>query len=127
GSQIPYQTTSQDGTTTEFQDAELSLQVTPTITNNNMVSMIVKVTKDSLGQLTPDGYAINTQRVETSLLLKDGETAVVGGIIESDKKDSNDSVPVVGQIPLLGWLFKHDYQSSRQTELMIFITPQIIK
>ncbi|MEA1921248.1 MAG: type IV pilus secretin PilQ [Pseudomonadota bacterium] len=127
GSQIPYQTTSQDGTTTEFQDAELSLHVTPTITNNNMVSMIVKVTKDSLGQLTPDGYAINTQRVETSLLLKDGETAVVGGIIESDKKDSNDSVPVVGQIPLLGWLFKHDLQSSRQTELMIFITPQIIK
>ncbi len=127
GQQVPYQTTSQDGTTTEFQDAELSLTVTPTITNNNMVSMIVKVTKDSLGQLTPGGFAINTQRVETSLLLKDGETAVVGGIIESDEKDSNDSVPVVGQIPLLGWLFKHDFQSTRQTELMIFITPQIIK
>jgi len=127
GSQIPYQTTSQDGTTTEFQDAELSLYVTPTITNNDMISLILKVTKDSLGQLTPDGYAINTQRVETSLLLKDGETAVVGGIIESDKKEVNDSVPVVGQIPLLGWLFKHDIESIRQTELMIFITPQIIK
>jgi len=127
GQEIPYQTTSQDGTTTEFKKAELSLEVTPTITNNGMVSMEVIVSKDSKGENTTDGPAINTQTITTSLLLKDGETAVVGGIIESSKTNSNDSVPIVGKIPLLGWLFKHNYKDSEQTELMIFITPKIIK
>ena len=127
GQQIPYQTTSQEGTTTEFKNAELSLEVTPTITNNAMVSMEIVVSKDSKGENTPDGPAINTQGITTSLLLKDGETAVVGGIIESSKTKSNQNVPIVGNIPLLGWLFKHDYKDSDQTELMIFITPTIIK
>ena len=127
GQQIPYQTTSQEGTTTEFKNAELSLEVTPTITNNNMVSMVVVVSKDSKGENTQDGPAINTQGITTSLLLKDGETAVVGGIIESSKTKSNQDVPVVSNIPLLGWLFKHDYKDSDQTELMIFITPRIIR
>ena len=127
GQQIPYQTTSQDGTTTEFKNAELSLEVTPTITNNAMVSIELVVSKDSKGENTQDGPAINTQGITTSLLLKDGETAVVGGIIESSKTKSNQSVPIVGNIPMLGWLFKHDYKDSDQTELMIFITPSIIK
>lgn len=127
GQEIPYQTTSQEGTTTEFKKAELSLEVTPTITNNSMVSMEVIVSKDSKGENTADGPAINTQTITTSLLLKDGETAVVGGIIESNKTKSNQDVPIVSNIPLLGWLFKHDYKDSDQTELMIFITPKIIK
>ncbi|MBN2704867.1 MAG: type IV pilus secretin PilQ [Deltaproteobacteria bacterium] len=127
GQEIPYQTTSQEGTTTEFKKAELSLEVTPTITNNAMVSMEVVVSKDSKGENTPDGPAINTQTITTSLLLNDGETAVVGGIIESSKSKDNDSVPVLGHIPLFGWLFKHDYSDAEQTELMIFITPKIIK
>lgn len=127
GQEIPYQTTSDEGTTTEFKKAELSLEVTPTITNNAMVSMEVVVSKDSKGENTPDGPAINTQTITTSLLLKDGETAVVGGIIESSRTNDNDSVPVLGRIPLLGWLFKHDYKDKEQTELMIFITPRIIK
>jgi len=127
GQEIPYQTTSQDGTTTEFKKAELSLEVTPTITNNGMVSMEVVVSKDSKGENTPDGPAINTQTITTSLLLKDGETAVVGGIIESNKTKSNQDVPVLGKIPMLGWLFRHDYKDSDRSELMIFITPRIIK
>ncbi|MCD6292201.1 MAG: type IV pilus secretin PilQ [Deltaproteobacteria bacterium] len=128
GQEIPYQTTSgNDGTTTEFKKAELSLEVTPTITNNSMVSMEVIVSKDSKGENTTDGPAINTQTITTSLLLNDGETAVVGGIIESNKSKDNQSVPIVGNIPLLGWLFKHDIHSSDETELMIFITPRIIK
>ncbi|MBN2808904.1 MAG: type IV pilus secretin PilQ [Deltaproteobacteria bacterium] len=127
GQEIPYQTTSQEGTTTEFKKAELSLEVTPTITNNAMVSMEVIVSKDSKGENTADGPAINTQTITTSLLLKDGETAVVGGIIESNKTSSNQDVPVISNIPLLGWLFKHNYKDTDQTELMIFITPRIIK
>ncbi len=127
GQEIPYQTTSQDGTTTEFKKAELSLEVTPTITNNGMVSMEVVVSKDSKGENTPDGPAINTQTITTSLLLKDGETAVVGGIIESNKTKLNQDVPVLGKIPMLGWLFRHNYKDSDQSELMIFITPRIIR
>ncbi len=127
GQEIPYQTTSQDGTTTEFKKAELSLEVTPTITNNGMVSMEVVVSKDSKGENTPDGPAINTQTITTSLLLKDGETAVVGGILESSSSKSTQDVPVVSKIPLLGWLFRHDYKDAEQTELMIFITPRLIK
>ena len=127
GQEIPYQTTSQDGTTTEFKKAELSLEVTPTITNNGMVSMEVIVSKDSKGENTTDGPAINTQTITTSLLLKDGETAVVGGIIESNKTKANQDVPVLGKIPMLGWLFRHDYNDSDRSELMIFITPRIIK
>jgi type IV pilus assembly protein PilQ len=127
GQEIPYQTTSQDGTTTEFKKAELSLEVTPTITNNGMVSMEVVVSKDSKGENTPDGPAINTQTITTSLLLKDGETAVVGGILESSSTKSTQDVPVVSKIPLLGWLFRHDYKDAEQPELMIFITPRLIK
>ena len=126
GQEIPYQTTSDGGTTTEFKKAELSLEVTPTITNNGMVSMEVVVSKDSKGENTPDGPAINTQTITTSLLLKDGETAVVGGILESSKTKSNQDVPILGKMPMLGWLFSHDYKDSDQSELMIFITPRII-
>ncbi len=127
GQEIPYQTTSQDGTTTEFKKAELSLEVTPTITNNGMISMEVVVSKDSKGENTPDGPAINTQTITTSLLLKDGETAVVGGILEKNSSESTQGVPVFSRLPLLGWLFRHDYKDADQTELMIFITPKLIK
>ena len=127
GQEIPYQSTSQDGTETEFKKAELSLEVTPTITNNGMVSMEVIVSKDSKGENTTDGPVINTQNITTSLLLKDGETAVVGGIVESNKIKGNQKVPVMGKIPLLGWLFRHDYKDTDDSELMIFITPRIIK
>ncbi|RLB74408.1 MAG: hypothetical protein DRH03_01245 [Deltaproteobacteria bacterium] len=127
GQEIPYQTTSDGGTTTEFKKAELSLEVTPTITNNGMVSMEVVVSKDSKGENTQDGPAINTQTITTSLLLKDGETAVVGGIIESNKTKLNQEVPVLGKIPLLGRLFRHDMKDSDRSELMIFITPRIIR
>jgi type IV pilus assembly protein PilQ len=129
GKEIPYQTSSDNtGPTTEFKNADLSLKVTPTITNNNMISMKVTVTKDSKGENTPDaGPVINTQRIDTSLLLKDGETAVIGGILESNRIDANRSVPFFGKIPILGYLFNHDYSDGEQTELMIFISPRIVK
>jgi len=129
GQQIPYQTSSDNtGPTTEFKNADLSLKVTPTITNNNMISMKVTVTKDSKGENTPDaGPVINTQRIDTSLLLKDGETAVIGGILESNQIDANQSVPFFGKIPIIGYLFNHDFSDGEQTELMIFISPRIVK
>jgi type IV pilus assembly protein PilQ len=127
GMEIPYQTTSDEGTTTEFKKAELSLEVTPHITNNDNVSIDVQITKDSIGVMTTDGPAINTQQIETTLLLYNGETAVIGGIIEKNKTDDRGEVPGFSQIPLVGnALFKHKYKKNEQTELLIFITPTVI-
>jgi len=127
GMEIPYGTTSDEGTTTEFKKAELSLEVTPHITNNDNVSMEVKINKDSIGVMTVDGPAINTQEIQTTLLLYNGETAVVGGIIEKNKTDDEGKVPGFSEIPVLGdMLFKHTYKKNEQTELLIFITPTVI-
>ncbi|MCK4379045.1 MAG: type IV pilus secretin PilQ, partial [Deltaproteobacteria bacterium] len=127
GMEIPYQTTSDEGTTTEFKKAELSLEVTPHITNNDNVSIDVQITKDSIGVMTTDGPAINTQQIQTTLLLYNGETAVIGGIIEKNKTNDQGEVPGFSQIPLVGnALFKHKYKKNEQTELLIFITPTVI-
>ncbi|MEA2109508.1 MAG: type IV pilus secretin PilQ [Pseudomonadota bacterium] len=127
GQEIPYQTTSDEGTTTEFKKAELSLEVTPHITNNDNVSMDVKINKDSQGAMTNDGPAINTQEIQTTLLLYNGETAVIGGIIEKNKTDDEDKVPGFSEVPVFGnMLFKHKYKKNMQTELLIFITPTVI-
>jgi len=127
GMEIPYQTTSDEGTTTEFKKAELSLEVTPHITNNDNVAMDVQINKDSLGQMTTDGPAINTQQIQTTLLLYNGETAVVGGIIEKNRTDDNQKVPGLSTVPVVGnFLFKHTYKKNEQTELLIFITPTVI-
>ncbi len=127
GMEIPYQTTLDSGTTTEFKKAELSLEVTPHITNNDNVSIDVQINKDSIGVMTTDGPAINTQQIQTTLLLYNGETAVIGGIIEKNKSDDQGEVPGFSQIPLVGdVLFKHKYKKNEQTELLIFITPTVI-
>jgi type IV pilus assembly protein PilQ len=127
GVEIPYQTTSDQGTTTEFKKAELSLEVTPHITNNDNVSMDVQINKDSMGTMTSDGPAINTQEIQTTLLLYNGETAVVGGIIEKNKTNDEEKVPGFSEIPVVGdILFKHEYKNNNQTELLIFITPTVI-
>lgn len=127
GMEIPYQTTSDEGTTTEFKKAELSLEVTPHITNNDNVAMDVQINKDSIGVMTTDGPAINTQQIQTTLLLYNGETAVVGGIIEKNKTDDDQKVPGFSEVPVIGdLLFKHSYKKNEQTELLIFITPTVI-
>ncbi len=127
GMEIPYQTTSDEGTTTEFKKAELSLEVTPHITNNDNVSIDVQITKDSIGVMTTDGPAINTQQIKTTLLLYNSETAVIGGIIEKNKTNDQGQVPGFSQIPLVGdALFKHKYKKNEQTELLIFINPTVI-
>lgn len=107
GQEIPYQTTSDAGTTTEFKKAELSLEVTPHITNNDNVSMDVKINKDSQGEMTTDGPAINTQQIQTTLLLYNGETAVIGGIIEKNKTDDENKVPGFSEIPVVGTCYSN--------------------
>ncbi len=127
GQEIPYKTVSDQGTKTEFKEAKLKLEVTPHITSNNMISLEINLSKDSMGEQTTDGPAINTQEVHTKLLLKDGETAVIGGIISKTSIKGETGVPFFSDIPGIGRLFKNDINQNINGELLIFITPTIVK
>lgn len=127
GMRIPYQTSSaNNGTNTSFQDAVLELNVTPSITPDGNVQMNLSIHKDTLGRLTSAGYAIDTNQLDTNVLVGDGETVVLGGLYETSKSNSVDKVPVIGSIPVLGNLFKNKGRSERKQELLIFITPMIV-
>ncbi len=131
GVQIPLQTIANNTVTVSFKDAALTLKVTPQITAAGTVIM-----KVSLENATPDfsraaGPAaippINTQRALTTLLVSDGQTSVIGGIYTSNQQNSTDRTPGLGQLPLLSWLFKRERVDDQSSELLIFITPRIIK
>jgi type IV pilus assembly protein PilQ len=127
GVQVPYQTVANNTVTTNFKDAALILRVTPQITAANTVIMQISVDKGSVGELFDGVPSINTQRANTTVLVGDGQTTVIGGIYASDERASNDRTPGLGRVPLLKWLFKRNTLSDQSTELLIFITPRIIK
>ena len=128
GVEIPYKSVSDAGTNTQFKDAKLKLEVTPHITKNGRILLDVNLSKDSIGQIAVNGEpTINTQEINTKLLLKDGETAVIGGIIENTETNEETAVPLFSDIPLLGHLFKNKSKSFKKGELLIFITPKIVK
>lgn len=127
GSQVPYQTYSaESGTTTSFVDANLELEVTPSITPDGKVQMALKITKDSLGQLTQAGFLINTNELETNVLVGDGETIVLGGVFDDVKQNSSTKVPFLADLPVIGNIFKNNIRNSQQAELLIFVTPRIV-
>jgi type IV pilus assembly protein PilQ len=129
GIQIPIQTVANNTVTVQFKDAALTLRVTPQITASNTVIMRIALenaTADfsrAVNGIPP----INTQRALTSVLVADGETTVIGGIFTSDENTRQDRVPVLGRMPLLGWLFRNDSVSDQSRELLIFITPRITR
>ena len=133
GVEIPYQEAASSGaTTTHFKQAALGLTVTPRITPNGKVILRLLVTKDSVGKIvaTERGGAvpsIDTRRIETEVLVQDGQTLVLGGIRETESADTQSSVPYLGSIPGLGRLFRSSIESSNQTELLIFVTPTILE
>ena len=129
GKQIPYQTVSQSGTQTQFADAVLGLEVTPQVTKDGNIRLKIKVTKDSadFNNLTVSGPTIDKREAVTEVIIKDGETAVIGGIYETQDNVTDSSVPYLSKIPLLGWMFKRDYKKLQKTELVLFITPLILK
>jgi type IV pilus assembly protein PilQ len=128
GVQIPYQSTSgNNGTTTIFVDAALSLDVTPQITPSGSVVMALKVTKDSAGATGPDGIAIDTQQLETNVHVMDGETVVLGGVFQEDMAKDTNKVPFFGDLPGIGFLFKRTRDRDNKSELLIFVTPKIVK
>lgn len=125
GQQIPYQnTTATTGATTEFKSATLSLEVTPHINANGTIIMKIDAKNDAPGTGSPP--QINTKQATTEMLLRDGETTVIGGIYVDSEQESNDGVPYLMDIPLLGNMFKSNSKSKTKTELLIFITPRIL-
>ena len=127
GEELPYQqATSSGATAVAFKKAVLKLEVTPQITPEGSVIMTVDVNKDSRGTLTPQGYAINNKHVATQVLVENGGTVVIGGIYTQDEGETVNKVPLLGDVPVLGNLFKNKTRTSAKTELLIFLTPKVV-
>jgi len=129
GIQIPIQTSTNNTVTTSFKDAALTLKVTPQITAANTVIMQIQLENATpdFGRLVGGIPPINTQRAITTVLVLDGQTSVIGGIYTSNMTSTKDQTPGLGSIPILGWLFRRERLDDQNTELLIFITPKIIK
>ena len=128
GTEIPFQqATSSGATSISFKKAVLSLKVTPQITPDDNIIMDLNVNQDTVGQSTPSGPAINTKRVDTQVLVENGGTVVIGGIFGRVENKSVNKVPLLGDIPLLGIMFRNTAKQDDKTELMVFITPRILK
>lgn len=129
GVQIPYQEASSSGATSvSFQDAVLSLRVTPQITPDDTIIMDLQVSQDTVSATTVLGVpAINTRNVATQVLVNNGETVVLGGVYSSSDRKSVDRTPFFGDLPYVGFLFKRKTTNTTKSELLIFITPKILK
>ena len=131
GTEIPYlEAASSGATSVNFKKAVLSLKVTPQITSDNRLILDLNVTQDRPGQVvktgTGEAVAIDTQRIGTQVLVNNGETIVLGGIYQHSVSDTVDQVPLLGDIPLLGALFRRTYQQMGKSELLIFVTPTVV-
>ena len=129
GVQIPIQTVANNTVTTQFKDAVLTLKVTPQITDAGTVILTLEVENSTpdFGNPVNGIPPINTQAAKTIVLVKDGQTAVVGGIYQSQEFVNEDKTPVLGNIPLLGYLFRRKGTQNQNNELLLFITPRIVK
>jgi type IV pilus assembly protein PilQ len=133
GVEIPYQESASSGaTTTQFKKAVLALKVKPQITPDNRVILDLTIKKDSVGQLVQSATggqvpSIDTRTITTQVLVNDGQTVVLGGIMETERRTSDTKVPVLGDIPVLGYLFKTQTRKNNKDELLIFVTPKILR
>jgi type IV pilus assembly protein PilQ len=134
GVEIPYQQSASSGASTiQFKKAVLSLTVTPQITPDNNIIMDLKVHKDNVGDIISTGGlggtvpSIDTRSVETQVLVADGQTVVLGGIYETERRETINKVPFLGDIPGLGYLFRSKSRIDNKAELLIFVTPRILE
>jgi type IV pilus assembly protein PilQ len=133
GVEIPYQESASSGaTTTQFKDADLKLKVTPLITPDNRVILDLDISDDAVGQQVTSATggsvpSINTHEIITQVLVNDGQTVVLGGILETVKSKAANKVPFLADIPILGYLFRSTTDINNKTELLIFITPKILR
>jgi len=128
GIEIPFSSVSQNGTTTQFKKAVLKLEVTPQITPDDRIVMELSINQDAPGQLVVNaGPTINTNSIDTVVTVDNGETVVLGGVFSHDKLYAVDKVPFFGDLPIVGQLFRRTADTNDKTELLIFITPKILK
>lgn len=127
GTEIPYQqATSSGATSVSFKKANLKLEVTPKITPDGNIFLDVDVNKDSVGIQTTNGFAIDTKHVQTQVLVENGGTVVIGGIYTQNERTDINKVPLLGDIPVLGNLFKSTAKINNRTELLVFLTPRVL-
>ncbi|MBY4949920.1 type IV pilus secretin PilQ [Cupriavidus respiraculi] len=127
GTELPYQAaTSSGATSVQFRKANLKLEVTPQITPEGNVLLDVDVNKDSVGIQTTQGFAIDTKHVQTQVLVENGGTVVIGGIYTQTERNDVNKVPLLGDIPVVGYLFKNNARTNDRTELLVFLTPRIL-
>jgi type IV pilus assembly protein PilQ len=128
GTEIPYQQASSSGATSvSFKKATLSLRVKPQITPDDNVIMKLNINKDSRGTDTTAGPAIDTKQIATEVLVENGGTLVIGGIYTQDERSTTTKVPMLGDLPYVGFLFRQNTKSDNRAELLVFITPKILK
>jgi type IV pilus assembly protein PilQ len=128
GVQIPYQTVSANtGPNIQFVDAVLQLDVTPQITPNGSIIMDLYISKDAVGAVTANVPSIDTRNLRTLVRVNDGETVVLGGIFEGTTQNNLNKVPFFADLPLVGFLFKRTVTDDEKKELLIFVTPKVIK
>lgn len=127
GTELPYQVAAASGASTlAFRKANLKLEVTPQITPEGGIVLDLDISKDNVGQITPAGFAIDTKHVKTQVLVENGGTVMIGGIYETSEQEDEYKVPLLGDIPVLGYLFKNRRTAQAKQELLVFITPKML-
>ena len=127
GTELPYQTSSSNGgNKIQFRKANLRLEVIPKIHHDGKVSLLVAINKDSVGMKTEQGYAIDTKNLSSEVSVENGGTVILGGIYQTTERDDTVKIPLLGDIPLIGHLFKHQSTLRDKTELLVFLTPTIL-
>ena len=126
GTELPYQTNSQSGSKLQFRKTNLRLEALPKIHPDGKISMLVGIDKDTIGMKTEQGYAIDTKNISSEVTLENGGTAIIGGIFQTTEREDEVKVPLLGDIPLIGHLFRHKSKLEDKTELLVFLTPTVL-
>jgi type IV pilus assembly protein PilQ len=128
GLEVPYQERDSSGNSTvRFKNVDLLLEVTPNVTPDNRIVMKIFVTKNDVAEQTAEGPALSTNEAETELLIENGDTIVIGGIVKSTINYGEKGIPGLRKVGVLGWLFKSQSKTDTKNELLIFITPRIVQ
>lgn len=126
GTELPYQTSSQNGSKLQFRKANLRLEVLPKIHPDGKISMLVGINKDTVGMKTEQGYAIDTKSLSSEVTVENGGTAIIGGIFQTTEREDEVKIPILGDIPLIGHFFRHKSKLQDKTELLVFLTPTVL-
>ena len=126
GTELPYQVSSQSGSKLQFRKANLRLEVMPKIHPDGKISLLVGINKDTVGMKTEQGYAIDTKNLSSEVTVENGGTAIIGGIFQTTEREDEVKIPLLGDIPLLGHLFRHKSKLQDKTELLVFLTPTVL-